>query len=225
MTVSPTTTPTTEPTVTPTTEPTVTPTTEPTASPTVTSTPTPSTKYTIIADERTGGIAVPKGTWELDAGAEYVISFDSRPGHVLENISVNGELLPPDPYIRRTADGEYTIVAIGRPRDQQIRVDFTAEVCNENTCEPCTSTPCRGTVPLNVRFIPEPISGTPETWSWDFGNGERKETPNTEEGKRAETQYTMPGLYTVSLTGKKGELSGAETKVGYIYGETKMPVE
>jgi len=55
-----------------------------------------------------------------------------------------------------------------------------------------------------------------------FGNGERKETPNTEEGKRAETQYTMPGLYTVSLTGKWGDLSGTETKIGYIYVETKM---
>ena len=116
---------------------------------------------------------------------------------------------PPD------ENGRYEVIAVGRPRDQQIRVDFTAEICNGNICEPCTETPCSGKVPLDVRFTPESVSGTPDTWSWDFGNGERKETPNTEEGKRAETQYTMPGLYTVSLTGKQGQLSGTEMKIGY----------
>jgi hypothetical protein len=30
------------------------------------------------------------------------------------------------------------------------------------------------------------------------------------------------GLYTVSLTGKSGELSGTETKIGYIYVEPKI---
>jgi PKD repeat protein len=74
-----------------------------------------------------------------------------------------------------------------------------------------------------VIFNYEAISGTPETWIWDFGNGDRKETLNTEEGKRVETQYTMPGLYTVSLTGKQGNLSGTDTKIGYIYVESKMP--
>jgi len=59
-------------------------------------------------------------------------------------------------------------------------------------------------------------------WIWDFGNGERKEIPNAEERKRAKTEYTMPGLYTVSLSGKQGELSGTETKIGYIYIRSKM---
>jgi len=58
-------------------------------------------------------------------------------------------------------------------------------------------------------------SVAPSEWIWDFGNGERGETGGT--------TYTMPGLYTVSLTGKSGDLSGTETKIGYIYVEQSMP--
>ena len=32
-------------------------------------------------------------------------------------------------------------------------------------------------------------------------------------------QGELPSLYTVSLTGKQGELSGTETKIGYVYAE------
>ncbi|MCL2460488.1 MAG: PKD domain-containing protein, partial [Euryarchaeota archaeon] len=191
--------------------------------------PTPTTTYNITSKNgqgaQYGGIAVPTGEWQLDACAEFVISFDSRPGYVLEHISVNEELLPPQPYIRRFADRDYDIVAVGALRDQQIRVDFTAELCTDDSCEvsvPCTETPCTGTVPLSVVFIPKAISGVPDTWIWDFGNGESKETPNTEERKRVQTQYTMPGLYTVTLTGKQDELSGTVTKIEYIYAEPTM---
>ena len=179
----------------------------------------PTTTYKITAKngegDQYGGIAVPTGEWQVNACAEFVISFDSRPGHVLEHISVNEELLPPEPYISLRADQDYEIVAVGALRENQIFVDFTAEICTDDSCVvsvPCTETPCRGTVPLKVIFIAED-NGVPDVWDWDLGNGERKE------GKRVETQYTMPGLYTVSLTGKQGELSGTVTKIGYIYVE------
>jgi len=186
----------------------------------------PVTTFTVISDERDGAIAVPKGgPWEIDARSYAVISFDSRPGHILADVLVNGISRPEavqDKYIRLPLNdlppdenGRYEVIAVGAPRENQIRVDFTADLLKDGSFERCTQTPCVGTVPLAVRFNSEVISGTPETWAWDFGNGERGETPRT--------TYTMPGLYTVSLTGKQGDLSGTETKIGYIYVEQNMP--
>jgi hypothetical protein len=70
-----------------------------------------------------GGIPIPSGKWDVNAGEEVVISFDAKPGYRLDAIQVNGEWLPPSAYIRLRADKDYEIVALGRPREQ-IRADF-----------------------------------------------------------------------------------------------------
>ena len=114
--------------------------------------------------------------------------------------------MPPAPYISRIADRDYEIVAIGKPRDQ-VRVDFTADVLT-------------GTVPLTVTFIPTSIGTVePDTWLWNFGNGERTEVRSN---TPVSMTYTMPAMYTVSLTGRNGTLSGTETKIRYIIVEDNM---
>jgi len=179
---------------------------------------TSSQLYTVTSSERGGGIAVPTGgPWVIDEDNYAVISFDSRPGHELLGIEINGRLYPKMDYIRLPSseipsdeNGKYEIVAVGKERDNQIRVNFTADICKEN------ETPCRGTVPLDVTFTSITAGSViPGEWIWDFGNGERGE------GETSTVKYTMPGLYTISLTGKQGQLSGTETKIGYIYVEQK----
>ena len=167
----------------------------------LTPTPVPPTgPFTIISREENGGIVVPKGTWNVAAGEEIIFSFDSSPGYVLANISVNGELLSPTSYISRIADRDYEIVAIGEPRDQ-VRVDFTADILT-------------GTVPLNVMFTPTSIGEIqPAIWLWNFGNGE---TIEMNSNTPVSVTYTMPAEYTVSLIGRNGLLSGTETKLRYI---------
>jgi hypothetical protein len=71
-----------------------------------------------------GGITIPSGKWEVNAGEEVLISFDSKPGYRLDAIQVNGEWLPPSAYIRLYVDKDYEIVVVGRPRGQ-IHADFT----------------------------------------------------------------------------------------------------
>jgi hypothetical protein len=44
--------------------------------------------FTITIHEEGGAIAIPTGTWEVDAGDEFVISFDARPGYELDRKSV-----------------------------------------------------------------------------------------------------------------------------------------
>jgi subtilisin family serine protease len=177
--------------------------------------PAPTGTYTIIAYGKEGGIAVPTGKWEVDADTEIVISFDSRPGYeldyVIDMISEERWEDPAPSYLSLTMDRDYEIVAVGKKRENQILVDFTADICKAN------ETPCSGKVPLDVVFTPKFIGTEPDepyTWVWDFGNGQRNETPRTTD--------TMPGLYTVSLTGIKGNQSGTETKIGYIHVESIM---
>ncbi|MCL2460642.1 MAG: VWA domain-containing protein [Euryarchaeota archaeon] len=163
----------------------------------------PSAKYTITSSEEGGGTVFPKGTWEVNRGAEFFISFDARPGYELDAIEVNGERLPPSTYISRFADEDYTIVAVGKLSDQ-ICIDFIA-------------IPRDGVLPLPVTFYASSHGVVqPDTWVWDFGNGEKGQ------GQNPTAIYNMPGLYTVTLTGASGDLSGTVTKIGYIYVEPNI---
>ena len=81
-------------------------------------------KYNITANGLSGGIAIPSGTWYVKAGEEVLISFDSKPGYILDAIQVNEEWWPPTAYIRLYVDKDYEIVALGKPRDY-IHADFS----------------------------------------------------------------------------------------------------
>ncbi|MDR2854792.1 MAG: PKD domain-containing protein [Methanomicrobiales archaeon] len=191
-----------KPTKVPTKVPTVTPTTLPTTVPTVTT-------YTIRSSGQNGGIAIPTGTWELEECETIILSFESEPGYELDYITdlVTGEKWSPAPsFISLYVDRNYDIAAVGKPRNQ-VRVDFTA-------------TPLTGMVVLEVTFTPVSIGSIePDTWVWNFGNGEIKEMKSD---TPVSTIYTMPGLYTVSLEGIRGALSGTETKTHYILVEPKI---
>jgi hypothetical protein len=96
----------------------------PTATSTTTPTIDPTMKYNITSSGVSGGVAIPSGEWEAYGGEEVLISFDSKPGYILDAIQVNDEWWSPSAYIRLRVDKNYEIVAIGRQSDQT-RADFT----------------------------------------------------------------------------------------------------
>ncbi len=66
-----------------------------------------------------------------------------------------------------------------------------------------------GEAPVSVQFT-DATTGTPNSWSWDFGDG------STSELQSPSHVYTTQGLYTVSLTVGDGTNTATETKVDYI---------
>jgi PKD repeat protein len=73
-----------------------------------------------------------------------------------------------------------------------------------------TGTPLAGVAPLTVQFT-DTSAGTPTAWSWDFGDGGAAGT-----AQNPSHQYTVPGLFTVSLTATFASGTAVETKPGYV---------
>lgn len=72
-----------------------------------------------------------------------------------------------------------------------------------------SGTPLSGPAPLTVAFT-DATSGSPITWSWDFGNGDISGFQNPS------SIYPTPGTYTVELTSGDGINTDTETKTDYI---------
>ena len=79
-----------------------------------------------------------------------------------------------------------------------------------------TGSPTSGNAPLTVNFTDQ-STGSPTSWSWDFGDGGTSTTRNPSH------QYSAAGKYTVSLTATNDCGSDGETKVDYI-NVTTVPV-
>ncbi len=72
-----------------------------------------------------------------------------------------------------------------------------------------SGTPTTGTVPFDVVFS-DLSSGTPSSWSWDFGDG----TTSTQQNPTH--TYTTAGAYTVSLTATNADGSDNLSRLDYI---------
>src|SRR5688572_25544228 len=66
-----------------------------------------------------------------------------------------------------------------------------------------------GCTPLVVQFT-DLSTGSPTSWSWNFGNG------NNSVNQNPSAIYTIPGQYTVTLTSSNSGSSDGETKVNFI---------
>ena len=73
-----------------------------------------------------------------------------------------------------------------------------------------------GALPLTVQFT-DASSGSPTSWTWDFGDG------NTSTDQNPEHTYTAVGTYTVKLIASHPYDSDEETKVNYITVVTLQP--
>ena len=72
-----------------------------------------------------------------------------------------------------------------------------------------TGTPTSGEYPLAVQFA-DASTGSPTSWSWDFGDG------GTSTAQNPSHTYQAAGTYTVSLTAANDLGSDTATKVDYI---------
>ena len=72
-----------------------------------------------------------------------------------------------------------------------------------------TANPVLGIVPLMVSFT-DLSTGSPDNWTWDFGDG------NTSYEQNPVYVYTSPGSYTVRLVASNTAGSNSETKSYYI---------
>ncbi|MBD3237695.1 MAG: PKD domain-containing protein [Candidatus Eisenbacteria bacterium] len=69
--------------------------------------------------------------------------------------------------------------------------------------------PTSGFAPLTVQFTDQ-SSGSPTSWSWDFGDG------GTSTGQSPAHEYVDPGTYSVTLTVTNANGTDAEQKLDYI---------
>jgi PKD repeat protein len=73
-----------------------------------------------------------------------------------------------------------------------------------------SAAPLSGKAPLKVKFT-DRSTGSPTSWSWDFGD---KSKPSTD--RNPEHKYTKPGKYIVSLTVKNAAGNNTAKKTDYI---------
>jgi PKD repeat protein len=72
-----------------------------------------------------------------------------------------------------------------------------------------SGTPTSGQAPLAVQFT-DSSTGSPTSWSWDFGDG------GTSNAQNPSHTYASAGVYDVTLTATNASGSDVETKTGYI---------
>lgn len=79
-----------------------------------------------------------------------------------------------------------------------------------------SASPTAGMVPLSVGFT-DLSGGSPDAWSWDFGDG------NVSSDQHPVHVYTEPGVYTVNLTVLKGRSTNSTQKSGLITASVQGP--
>ena len=79
------------------------------------------------------------------------------------------------------------------------------------------ASPTSGTAPLDVTFTDE-STGSPASWSWDFGDG------NTSTLENPTNTYANDGTYSVTLTEENSLGTNATTMTGYIVVGSTAPV-
>ncbi len=82
-------------------------------------------------------------------------------------------------------------------------------VFGQNPVANFTASPLAGCSPLIVNFQ-DLSTGTPTSWSWDFGNG------NTSTLQNPIATYFVPGAYTITLTATNANGSNTLTRSQYI---------
>jgi len=108
--------------------------------------------------------------------------------------------------------GTYTVsltVQNGFGSDIEVKTNYISVGPGVPPVTDFTGTPRVGLPPLQVTFT-DISQNTPDTWSWNFGDGGTSSVQNPTH------QFQNPGFYTISLTATNAYGSDAEVKVNYI---------
>ncbi len=127
--------------------------------------------------------------WEFGDGGE---STEQNPSHTYEAAGIYDVILTARNYFGYNFEHKVCYITV---IDLPV-TDFTAN-------------PFTGTAPLDIQFI-DTSTGSPTSWSWDFGDG------GTSTDQNPLYIYTAAGTYTVNLTATNAGGSNTITKVGYI---------
>ena len=169
------------------------------------------------------------------ACTEYVVSFDSKAGYRISAVMIDGVPITDAErergYIEREAIADHNIIVIAVPRElpaEQLRVTLTAFTLDDGMpIEPGDKVP----VLTDIIFIGTSIGlRDPVEWSFDFGDCKLGDNcfgkctvgvdcdvfHEASDSVFVIHKYTMPGIYTPSVTGVNDVFSGTETKIGFI---------
>ena len=150
---------------------------------------------TATASPGQGGSISPSGTVHVDAGTSLTFTITPNAGYSISDVLVDGVSVGAVPsYTFSNIQANHTIAAsfsISAPV-----ADFTAN-------------PTSGKSPLTVNFSDQ-STGNVISRSWSFGDG------GTSTDQNPSHTYSIPGIYTVSLTVSGPGGSDTETKPDYI---------
>jgi serine protease len=118
-----------------------------------------------------------------------------------------------NPSHEYSSAGTYTVeltAANADGSDTETKVDYiTVTEPGSAPVADFTGSPTSGDAPLTVNFTDQ-STGSPTSWSWDFGDG------YTSTAQNPTHEYGSAGTYTVELTASNAYGSDTETKVDYI---------
>jgi PKD repeat protein len=117
-----------------------------------------------------------------------------------------------NPVHSYTVPGNYTVCLQATNidgNDSEIRPDYISVRRLSLPISSFTGTPLSGKVPLSVTFN-DTSSGSPATWTWDFGDG------TTSPDQNPVHTYSSAGNFTVILTATNTDGSNITTKADYI---------
>jgi len=114
-----------------------------------------------------------------------------------------------DPYelVSRANDPAY--FATQAQLAARLQVLKNSRGCTASPAAAFTTTPTSGNVPLTVNFTDQSTNFA-SAWLWNFGDGTTSTAPNPSH------QYTVPGIYTVTLTASNSCGNNSVTKTNHI---------
>ena len=108
------------------------------------------------------------------------------------------------------ASGTYTVkLTVGSGTCTNTKTKTGYVIVSDVPAAAFTATPLSGSAPVTVNFTDQ-TSGTPNAWSWNFGDG------GVSDAQHPSHQYTAPGAYTVTLTCSNACGRDVETTVSYV---------
>jgi len=125
-----------------------------------------------------------------------------------------------NPSHEYTAAGTYTVsltATNGDGSDTATKTDYIDVTAPSKPVADFSGTPTSGAAPLTVQFT-DLSSGSPTTWSWDFGDGTGSTSQNPTH------QYTAAGDFTVTLTATNAYGSGTVVKTNYVHVSVAPPI-
>ena len=127
--------------------------------------------------------------WDFGDGTD---SHEQNPVHTYNDPEIYSVILTVQNPWQRSAVKMEGLITVGMAP----RPDFTADVYS-------------GPVPLEVQFL-DTSTGYPESWLWEFGDGD------TDSGQNPLHVYDIPGSYTVTLTAENKWGNGTTEKESCI---------